>query len=675
MAQKAAETIEKSGPPPGASSSRDVVGLSTDPSPNVPSPAVIHDESLGPEEVDPETEASRPRYGPGRPRKGEIRNKAPKLPRPPQMGIVPPAKFFKYWHDTDKAYPDRLQAYVYRRWPVCDREGVGLKKYLEVLVVGDQIKSEDILPETVESTFLHRYGSGDYKIMLRDGGRNELCCTCMLIIRDPDYPPIVEPLRSLDMADPSNRKFIEDLRRRGVRLPGDETGGTTNEEGEDEMAKVAVATEVLANTVKDMADKNMEMAAQAVEQARRAAEVQRERGEEPEEKQPPSADVLSTGLQIVSQAASMGSKIIETAVSKVGEIQREVVPPQPDPVKMIEGFVTLTNSIVSAREGGGDKLTDRLLEKLDESEKRAQEALQKQNDLLQSLLLRGNPSAVAGVPPPPGAGVDLGAAPVSGAAGQVGAVAGGGLLSQIREMTAVKRELQDLLGISEEEGAANPARGTASGGFLERYGPVLLQFAMMLGTGIYNLIASRAGAPPMATPDIASAGQQELPPPPTAPVAAQQVSQPPKDPTLAAIHQYLAQLTEPLLTALNTGESGADFAENMCRFMGQNAYDYLVEMGPDKLIQILSTYPPIWSKVQAIPGRFQQFLSEFFAYSQPEAENGVAPVGAAPAAVSPSAVRQARERPAAGPGLAQDGPGGSKPNHRTPPRPASPAAV
>jgi hypothetical protein len=85
---------------------------------------------------------------------------------------------------------------------------------------------------------------------------------------------------------------------------------------------------------------------------------------------------------------------------------------------------------------------------------------------------------------------------------------------------------------------------------------------------------------------------------------------------LNAYHHFLAQLEKPLLLALENNEPGDQFAEKLVGWQGQVAYDLLHGLGRDAVIQILSTYKPIWSVVSTIPQKFSQFLDEFLSYGE-----------------------------------------------------------
>jgi hypothetical protein len=46
------------------------------------------------------------------------------------------------------------------------------------------------------------------------------------------------------------------------------------------------------------------------------------------------------------------------------------------------------------------------------------------------------------------------------------------------------------------------------------------------------------------------------------------------------------------------------------------AYAMLSERGKEFIIGMLSTYPPIWSKVGGMPVRLHQFIDEFLEYNK-----------------------------------------------------------
>ena len=593
---------------------------------------------------------------PGRPRKGEDRTPIPVLPRPASFKGIRVPQFIDYWRKTDAKFPARLVVYVYRSWPVTDRVRCNLAKYIDVLAVGSTINPDDIADADQFETFMfHRFGSGDYKLILNDAAISREVCQVFAKYRDADILPVIDPLASLIVEDPINKPFIEALTRKGVKIPG-----TYQEiEEEDEMARVTTG---LTETVDRLVDKNMEMAQRAVE----AATERRGEDYQDQHRQPQSADTLQTSLNIVSTAADMGSKIIQAAMTKASEVQTRTAEGA-DPVKTIDGFLKLATAMQA---GGGNAVSETLMTRLMAREEAASQAAidaaAAQNQFLRDLILgrtqgpgmgpgMGLGLGMGGISPllPNMPGADLGVAPVAGpGGGQPGALKGP--IEAIRELAAVKNELQDLLGLGGKDEGDDTGTGTGTGkkSFWEQYLPSLLQVGMVLAnsiaTSIFNLAVARSG---QGTP-TAPGGVGALNPGPEAdnlvplPPAQSPASIAGTDPALAPYHAFLATLKEPLIQSLNQNESGYDFAEKLVEWQGSLAYDYLREMGPDKLVAVLSTYSPIWEYVSRVPLKFQQFLDEFLSYGAPEPDEppARAPLAApnpAPVHAAPARVQQA----------------------------------
>lgn len=150
------------------------------------------------------------------------------VPKPPAFNCKP-EKFFVYWASLFPEYKDRITVYVYRMWPVINREKNSKKKYIDKL--GEPITRDD-MP--------HRYGDGDYAMFMTDGNR-EICRMSMHGregIRN--YAPPVIDLQDLVMDDPANASYIETLRSQGI-LP--------REKGDEEMATVAAMSEMTSGMV------------------------------------------------------------------------------------------------------------------------------------------------------------------------------------------------------------------------------------------------------------------------------------------------------------------------------------------------------------------------------------------------------------------------------------------
>jgi hypothetical protein len=147
------------------------------------------------------------------------------------------------------------------------------------------------------------------------------------------------------------------------------------------------------------------------------------------------------------------------------------------------------------------------------------------------------------------------------------------------------------------------------------------------GTGTPTPVAMPAIAPPSAEPELEPGDESPQPP-----AADESDNQPLSgDAAMNAYHMFLSQLRKPLLLALENNEPGDQFAEKLVGWQGQVAYDLLHGLGRDQLIQILSTYKPIWEVVSTIPVKFSQFLDEFMSYGDSESASDLPPVPPQPA--------------------------------------------
>jgi hypothetical protein len=76
------------------------------------------------------------------------------------------------------------------------------------------------------------------------------------------------------------------------------------------------------------------------------------------------------------------------------------------------------------------------------------------------------------------------------------------------------------------------------------------------------------------------------------------------------------ELKDPLLKALENGDTGDVFADRLIGWKGRMAYDVLKELGGDTIVQLLRAYPPIWNVVGRVPQKLSKFLVEFLSYDE-----------------------------------------------------------
>jgi hypothetical protein len=157
---------------------------------------------------------SPPKRGPGRPQgSGKYADPGTRIPPPPNPKPSPEI-FFDYWKRINAEFPDRPTAHLYRIRPRIDRERLNKPKFIE----SGSYFSQDQL--------LERWGEGDYQIILNDPYRpkseGQKLAECIVKLRDPNRPAIIEDLRELVLTDPDNAEYIAKLRLAGIKLPGDE---------------------------------------------------------------------------------------------------------------------------------------------------------------------------------------------------------------------------------------------------------------------------------------------------------------------------------------------------------------------------------------------------------------------------------------------------------------------
>lgn len=519
-----------------------------------------------------------------------------------------PEHFFQWWQSLTAAQKRLSIIYIYRNYPV-----IGIKVADNKSPSGFRISAQidkrsgtDVL--TSLDDILHHYGSGNYTIRFNQAEPNKAVCLCIIQgLRDEQHPPVVD-LNTLLVDDPANKPYIEGLRLRGVRVPGVDP---INEE--DQVGAAAVTQ--MVGTVERLMDRNAELSARVASP--------------PKEEKRPGADesivstALATGMKIISNASDTQSAMLKSAMDKVGELSKTAVPPAaaaaPDPLAMIESVGNLLKTLVppAAPNNQLDMLVAAALKRSDTLEEKLFTIQAQQLTFLQSMLTQSQqiskPTADAATPRR-AAAEGMPATPIE----------------MLRDLVKLKEGLSNLTGdASAAEAPVSRSNPNAPwwASLLQNL-PQLVQggaaIASMIAVASYNNAIAKTGtgqptpvAMPTITPPAETEPNEELPPPPPSDGAETNLPQP-GDTTLNAYHHFLAQLEKPLLLALENNEPGDQFAEKLVGWQGQVAYDLLHGLGRDSVVQILSTYRPIWSVVSTIPQKFSQFLDEFLSYGDQE---------------------------------------------------------
>ena len=179
------------------------------------------------------------------------------LPAPPRFSIQDFAQFVKYWLELTPEHRTRVTVHVYRHWPVIDRKKVDEKANTSIEVFPGENPPFETAKDW-EDTLLRLYGSGDYMFWLNEMGKT-VCKGFARPRRDMEnYPPLVE-LSELVDEDPTNKSYVDYLRKRGLYTPTMLNAKQTEEEmatnealkeaitSANEMAHLAVSTAARQN--------------------------------------------------------------------------------------------------------------------------------------------------------------------------------------------------------------------------------------------------------------------------------------------------------------------------------------------------------------------------------------------------------------------------------------------
>lgn len=511
----------------------------------------------------------------GRPPKAKVQEIV-HLPRPKNYRMKPP-EFFQYWKRIHKDFADRLTVYVYRLWPVIDRSLTGHSHNVEKLV-------EPLDPKNWEHEILHRWGSGDYKFLLKDAGLNKTVGqTVVKPLRDPEYPPAVK-LDELVMDEPANRSYIENLKLRGLLRPGE-----NEEDGDMGMgAGSNQAVEALTSTVENLTDKVVEMASQQQQQPPPAAVS------------PASAideQAVSHGLGILRQATEMGNRIVEGAINRAG-----------NPVEMITAVVGLVEKMQEGKAAApaANPAVDALLERLAKADERAWEANNKRIEFAEKVALEAAAKPAATPAQPQTQQQQQQTSP----------------MEQFREFLKIRREFEEEVG--------PPARSGGSG-LLERLPDIVKSVSLGLAglaSITHNITVLRAGAgaaapppPPEMAQELTNPAMGELPGGETVTATTQAQNE------IEYLLGLMNRVRGPLLRFINDGRSGEDFA-NLIIDMEDNGlivHERLRQLGKEQILMLLQADKALWQHLAGIPSRVSQFLDEFVGYDPNAEEEPAAP--------------------------------------------------
>lgn len=508
----------------------------------------------------------RPKGRPSKETNTEEVKRAKPFPEAPRStiknGTVPPEKFWAYRLQLPDEFLPRLSFYVYREWPKTDVYRNFTAQELADIKSGRRKKPikyigqyPDIDPNDWRNQLLRYHGSGVYKVMLNDAGvrgnkelqRGNICST-LIELRDSEFMPIIEDLSILDLDDPANNSYINELRMKGVTIPGDIT--LPREEPEEDMANT-IAVETLAKLAEQGRQPTVDNSSALLQdmmrqqEARHAREVEefRKRLEIAEAKPVPHDDLATTRA------------VIEMARSVIPA----PAPPPPQDNKMVEILMQMLK-----------QNEERALqhEKL-EAERHARDL-----DMLNKRLEAQEARAAA-----------LEAARLAQATQPQGKSAIQDALSLVKALRGATEEIN-----GGDAGSGNPWVDLAT-----ELGPRVLDTAATIANAFKGTPAAAPTQQQTSAPSVPSIQQ-----------APQQQSGDPQ------MNMMLNMMKAPILNSLKNGVPGHVFAAQMVAQYGEPAYRAATEKGEAGLLQILQSDSQFWGQLLQIgAGPVQNFVTAF----------------------------------------------------------------
>jgi hypothetical protein len=544
------------------------------------------------------------------------------FPKPPRFKTTP-EEFFKYWRALPDECLDRSMVYVYRTWPVLNWYNIlSLEEAEQVRLKQRTITTNIDKPNAPfespdwQSEILHRYGSGNYHFKLNDIGikgnnqfpHKNICMCDVTGVRDSDHPPVIGDLRLIDMGDPDNQSYIQHLRMKGVRLPGDPAGG-----GEDDMA--GATAEVLGKAMDTISD----LSNRAATAAAKAEQLNKDKVAQP------NTDVQATAgvraVELVAEAANKGNKIAMDMLAQVQAAQGK----REDPLEFHKTVMEAAGKLTPApaqQDGGVKEVLMLMMNMQTENFKMMMGQMEARLAFTEKMLAEERAArtamATAGNLQQPGGG-----APGTQSANGVGTAIDPRrpktFIEQLKEVAQAKDALGSLFNMGDGTPADMPG-----------WVPYALQGLGMITTGVmnyqYNAAVAKTGmGQPQAPPDLNAEPREPGQTGDTENQAQNQTGdggagwpkqQAKADGTgggdmLDAGKKFLERLQQPLADALSRNMPGYEFAGHLIVAEGTMAYDYLVEQGKDRVLQLLQQNPVVWQLVMTNPKRFDKFLDEF----------------------------------------------------------------
>jgi hypothetical protein len=367
------------------------------------------------------------------------------------------------------------------------------------------------------------------------------------------------------MSDPANASYIERLRLKGVKFPGEE---------DKDMAATNQAVDKMADTVINLTDKIMAQRPQ----------------------------VTATPVQ-PQQAPTDPMRMIEGIVAVAERISPKE---SSDPMKAVEAIVAVAERISPKADGSQAEMFRLMMESQRQSSERILEMqdrrIETQDRRMENLereLAASRQTTTA-------------AAPKS-------------IIEILREAKEQKELFSDLAGNGPDE----DPRGRRNPWWMEVLPVAIPAFTNLAGLAanmLHNMAVAKAGAgnpqapPPPPTAPLTPQQQEVMQAMPgIAPPQQQENTMDPLYAILSQHHPFLREVERPLVEFFFDPERpnpGADFAELIITLKGRPIYERLKSAGDDMLTKLLESYAPVWGQIGTRPDKVATFIGDFCNYDE-----------------------------------------------------------
>jgi hypothetical protein len=511
-------------------------------------------------------------------------------------------KFFQYWAKLPADKQDLVVVKVYRLWPVCDLKAINPTATIE----WDTMTGKIPFPaEEYETAFMHKYGSGEWKVLLTESGVSGIVAQCLFSAIDlNNHAPRLD-YRTLVQGNFKNQDYIKWLERQpNLKLPWTSTQSEAEEqEHEEEMNVATQLTEGILSQNQHLIEK-LDEAHEELRESKHAPQ-----GPTLEDKA--AAKVLDVYADSAKAAVGMVVEQAKTLATAAA--------PSFDPVALFKVGMEARGS------DNGMAMVQLILA----SQAQTMEQVQKMHHETIEFLSKRDEEE----PQPIERGVVATAEPENRRS----------FLSEIKEMT----EFAEMMGFKRGAAAENTATGPT---WMDKIGsaiagnPGLAVAGLTLIANIfYNMrsqnpispqdalkVANSNGSLPGATPSPAAA----TPGQPQTPTPAQQQ---------AEFEKFMEFLTPHFLNHYNPDNpetNGYTFAEDLQTLTvtpsgmmqvvtggsmtpaGRNEYEKMRNAGLAGLDKVFRAWPGIWSVISnsphspTNPTHYTKFIQEFLAYDQ-----------------------------------------------------------